>query len=67
LAVDGVARKVILSRLIVEARSNLARNCGRRIAGDLMLAQTVRLEPAMQHIGIHAMFTRGGGNRCAGL
>lgn len=30
-------------------------------------AQTMLLEPAMQHIGIHAMFTRGCGNRCAGL
>lgn len=32
-----------------------------------MLAQTMLLEPAMQHIGIHAMFTRRGGNRCARL
>ena len=30
-------------------------------------AQTLLLEPAMQHIGIHAMFTRRGGDRCAGL
>lgn len=25
------------------------------------------LEPAMQHVGIHAVFTRRGGNRCADL
>lgn len=25
------------------------------------------LEPAMQHVGIRAMLTRRGGNRCAGL
>ena len=28
---------------------------------------TVLLEPAMQHVGIHAMFTRRGGNGCPGL
>ena len=39
----------------------------RGIAGGLVKAQTMLLEPAMQHIGIHAMFTRRGGNRCAGL
>lgn len=37
------------------------------IAAALVLAQTVLSEPAMQHVGIDAMFTRCGGNRCAGL
>ena len=39
----------------------------RRIAGALVHAQTILPEPAMQHIGIHAMFARRGGNRCAAL
>ena len=32
------------------------------IAAALVLAQTVLSEPAMQHVGIDAMFTRCGGN-----
>ena len=39
----------------------------RCIAGALVQALTMLLEPAMQHVGIHAMFTRRGGNGCAGL
>ena len=39
----------------------------RRIAGARVQALTVLFEPAMQHVGIHAVFTRRGGNRCAGL
>ena len=55
------------SSRIVAMRHDVARNWRRRIAGGLEPAQTMLLEPAMQHIGIHAMFTRRGGNRCAGL
>ena len=47
-----------LSRCIVAVRGD---------AGALVQALTVLLEPAMQHVGIHAVFTRRGGNRCAGL
>ena len=39
----------------------------RCIAGALVQALTMLLEPAMQRVGIHAMFTRCGGNGCAGL
>ena len=56
-----------LSRCIVAVRGDAACNSMRRIAGALVQALTVLLEPAMQHVGIHAMFTRRGGNRCAGL
>ena len=56
-----------LSRCIVAVRGDAGRNSMRGIAGGLVKAQTMLLEPAMQHIGIHAMFTRRGGNRCAGL
>ena len=56
-----------LNHRIASVHSDVARNCIRRIAGGLVLTKTVLLEPAMQHIGIHAMFTRRGGNRCAGL
>lgn len=52
---------------IVAVRSDVARNWGCHIAVDLVPAQTMLLEPAMQHIGIHAMFTRRGGNRCTWL
>ena len=52
---------------IVAVCSDVAHNSGRHIAGDLALAETMLLETAMQHFGIHAMFTRCGGNRCAGL
>ena len=55
------------SSRIIAVRSDVARNSMRRIAGELVLAQSMLLEPAMQHIGIHAMFTRRGGNRRAGL
>ena len=54
-------------RHIVAVRSDVARHSGRRIASDLVAAQTMLLEPAMQDIGMHAMFTRCGGNRCTGL
>lgn len=57
----------VLSRCIVAVRGNAACNSMRRIAGALVQALTMLLEPAMQHVGIHAMFTRRGGNRCAGL
>ena len=56
-----------LNHRIVAECSDVARNSVRRIAGALVLTQTVLLEPAMQHIGIHAMFTRCCGNGCAGL
>ena len=55
------------SSRIVAMRHDVARSWRRRIAGGLEPAQTMLLEPAMQHIGIHAVFTRRGGNRCAGL
>lgn len=56
-----------LSRCIVAVPGNAACNSMRRIAGALVQALTMLLEPAMQHVGIHAMFTRRGGNLCAGL
>ena len=48
-------------------RSDVARNSMRRIAGALVQALAMLLEPAILHISIYAMFTRRGGNRCAGL
>ena len=56
-----------LSRCIGAVWGDAGRISMRGIAGALVLAQTMLLEPAMQHVGIHAMFTRRGGNRCAGL
>ena len=56
-----------LSCCIVAVRGDATRNSIRCIAGALVQTLTVLLEPAMQHVGIHAMFTRRGGNGCAGL
>ena len=56
-----------LSCCTVAVRGDATRNSMRRIAGARVQALTMLLEPAMQHVGIHAMFTRRGGNRCAGL
>ena len=51
-----------LSRCIGAVWGDAGRISMRGIAGALALAQTMLLEPAMQHVGIHAMFTRCGGN-----
>lgn len=56
-----------ITSCIGAVRGDAACNSMRRIAGALVQALTVLLEPAMQHVGIHAVFTRRGGNRCAGL
>lgn len=56
-----------LTSCIVAVRGNAARNSLRCISGALVQALTVLLEPAMQHVGFHAMFTRRGGNGCPGL
>lgn len=48
-------------------RGDAGRSNMRRIAGGLVQAQAMFPEPAMQHIGVHAMLTCRGGNGCAGL
>ena len=61
------ADRLWLDHLLIKVHSDVASRNMCRIAGGLVQAQAMLPEPAMQHIGIHAMFMRCGGNGCAVL